>query len=191
MHDLPDGSGIVERAEVALNGSVRHIVMPLMAFLVLSIDQLSKGWIESYLPVGAVWTPFTCTERYFHVVHFTNTGAALGLFPGQSGLLALIAAITVVVVLSYAWRVPGDAWLIRLCMGLPVGGACGNLLDRLQQGHVTDFLLFTLPIDGHVLMLPAWNVADSAIVVGSIALVILFLRQQPARSLPPTRDQAV
>ena len=74
---------------------------------------------------------------------------------------------------------------MRFALGLQLGGAISNnLLDRLQLGHVTDFLLFTLPVGGKVYAWPAWNIADGSIVVGVILLGILVLwsdREQVAR----------
>ena len=66
---------------------------------------------------------------------------------------------------------------MKFCLGLQLGGAIGNnLFDRLRLGHVTDFLLFSLPVKDKVYIWPAWNVADGCIVVGTILLMILLLQ---------------
>jgi signal peptidase II len=68
---------------------------------------------------------------------------------------------------------------MRIAFGLQLGGAFGNLIDRLtQNGHVTDFLLFSLPVGDRVYQWPAWNIADASIVVGTILLAILLLRSE-------------
>jgi signal peptidase II len=74
---------------------------------------------------------------------------------------------------------------VKICLGLQLGGAIGNnLIDRVQLGHVTDFLLFSLPVGGRVYIWPAWNVADASIVVGTIGLVILLLRAESKKVEP-------
>ena len=163
-------------ARRARDFGVRWAWSPLVAVVIVVFDQWSKGLIEARLPVGAMLTPFPALEPWFKLVHYTNTGAAFGLLRGQSSLFVLIALVVVVVVLIYAHQLPGDSWGVRLCLGLQLGGAIGNLIDRLQVGHVTDFLLFTLPVGGRVYEWPAFNVADSSIVVGTILLAILLLR---------------
>jgi signal peptidase II len=82
----------------------------------------------------------------------------------------------VVAILVYARYIPADNWGVRICLGLQLGGAIGNnAIDRVRLGHVTDFLLFSLPVGERVYIWPAWNVADGCIVVGTILLAILIL----------------
>ena len=88
----------------------------------------------------------------------------------------MIALVVIVAVLVYARYLPAGSWAVRLCLGLQLGGAVGNLIDRIQWGHVTDFLSLTLPVRGRVLEWPAFNVADSSIVVGVILLAFLLMR---------------
>ena len=82
---------------------------------------------------------------------------------------------------------------MRICLGLQLGGAIGNLIDRLRfSGQVTDFVLFTLPVRGRVLLWPAFNVADASIVVGVLILAWILLRneapgQHPSSAITPER----
>jgi signal peptidase II len=154
------------------------ILLPLVAAVIVVLDQWSKSWIEANIPLGGALVPFPAAEPYFRLVHLTNTGAAFGLLRGQGGLFVMIAVVVIVAVLVYARYLPADNGAVRLCLGLQLGGAAGNLIDRIELGHVTDFLLFTLPVGGRVLEWPAFNVADSAIVVGVILLAILLLRNE-------------
>ena len=165
-------------ARCARNFGARWVWLPLIAVVIVVIDQWPKGLIETHLPMGATLTPFPALEPWFKLVHYTNTGSAFGLLRGQGSLLVLIALVVIVAVLVYAHQLPGDSWGVRFSLGLQLGGAIGNLIDRLQVGHVTDFLLFTLPVGGRVYEWPAFNVADSSIVVGVILLAILLLRSE-------------
>lgn len=158
-------------------------VVPLVALLVVVVDQWSKHLIVTNIPLGGAYVPFPALEPYFKLVHWPNTGAAFGLFQGQGSLFVVIAVVVIVAVLIYARYLPTDSTAVKICLGLQLGGAIGNnLFDRLRLGHVTDFLLFTLPVGDRVYMWPAWNVADASIVVGTIVLAVLLLRTERAES---------
>ncbi len=154
----------------------RWAFVPVVAAIVLVADQWTKALVEKNLPMWGAFAPFPALEPWFKLVHYSNTGAAFGLLRGQSSLFVLIALVVIVAVLVFARQLPTDNWAVRFCLGLQLGGAAGNLLDRLlKSGHVTDFLLLTLPVGGKVYQWPAFNVADSSIVVGVILLGILIL----------------
>lgn len=157
-------------------------LLPLLAAAIVAADQWTKGWIENNIPFNGSLTPFPALEPYFKLVYWSNTGAAFGILQGQASLFILIAVVVIVAVLVYARQLPAEGWAVRACLGLQLGGAVGNLIDRLEHaGHVTDFLLFTLPVGERVYMWPAWNIADGAIVVGTILLGILLLRAERQR----------
>lgn len=154
-------------------------IVPFVALIVVVLDQWTKSLVRKSIPLGGSYTPFPKLEAYFNLVHWPNTGAAFGLLQGQGILFVVIAVVVIVAVLVYARFLPADSLGVKICLGLQLGGAIGNnLIDRVQLGHVTDFLLFTLPVGGRVYMWPAWNVADASIVVGTIGLVILLLRAE-------------
>jgi len=166
--------------------SLQWAVVPLVAIIVVVVDQWSKSLIKKNIPLGGSYTPFPKLEAYFNLVHWPNTGAAFGLLQGQGSLFVVIAVVVIVAVLVYARFLPGDSLGVKLCLGLQLGGAIGNnLIDRVRLGHVTDFLLFTLPVGGRVYMWPAWNVADASIVVGTIGLVILLLKAEGQKTAAP------
>jgi signal peptidase II len=154
-----------------------------VAAVVVALDQWSKRLIEQNIPLGGYLAPFPALEPWFKLVHWTNTGAAFGLLRGQAPLFIAIALVVIVAVLIYSRQLPADSWAVRICLGLMLGGAIGNLIDRLHQsGQVTDFLLFSLPVGNRVYSWPAWNVADASIVVGTILLGILLLRSEQSKA---------
>ena len=147
------------RKASSLPGQWRIVVFFLTALLVVAADQLSKIWVRSNLAVGQS-LPETGILRLTHV---RNTGAAFGLFQGQSFPLTTVAIVGVVILLLYALviyrRFPSiDSTLGKVALGLVLGGTIGNLIDRLRLGYVTDFI--------DVGIWPPFNVADSAITVG-------------------------
>jgi len=133
------------------------------ALLLVAADQLSKLWIRSNLAVGES----LFEVGFFRLTRVHNSGAAFGLFQGQSFLLTIIALVGVTALLLYVLffhhRFPFlDNRLGKLALGLVLGGTVGNLSDRIHLGYITDFIDFNF--------WPAFNIADSAIVVGTIIL---------------------
>ncbi len=146
----------------------RNVVFFLTAFLIAFADQLSKLWIRTNLAIGQ-----SIPEVGFpRLTHITNTGSAFGLFQGQTFLLTIVALVSVAVLLLYAVlfyrRFPFlDNWLAWVGLSLVLGGTVGNLIDRLRLGYVTDFIDFGF--------WPAFNLADSTVVVGVIIFVYSLL----------------
>ena len=144
------------------------VVFFLTALLVVAADQPSKTWIRSNLAVGQS-LPET---GLFRLTHIYNTGAAFGLFQDQSFSLTIVAFIGIVVVLLFVFLIPRhfpslNTRLVKLALGLVLGGTIGNLVDRLRFGYVTDFI--------DIGIWPAFNVADSAVTV-SVILLLYSLR---------------
>ena len=146
------------------------MVFFLIALLVVVADQLSKLWIMTNLEIGQS----LFGKGFFEIVRVPpNTGAAFGLFPNQTFVLAIVGIVGIAFLLFYDLyiyrRYPYlDSSFSRVALGLILGGTIGNLIDRLrylfdQLGGVTDFI--------SVGWWPAFNLADSSVVVG----VILFI----------------
>ena len=141
----------------------RDVWFAAIAGLWIALDQVSKVIIRESLDPGEHWE----VASFFRVSHVANEGAAFGLFGSANGVLAVSAAVAVVVMVLYYLFPPVDHWLTRVGMALLLGGAVGNLLDRLYQGHVTDFINFS--------HFPAFNVADAGINLGVAAILLYFL----------------
>ena len=145
-----------------------NVVFFLIALLVVAADQLSKIWIRSNLAFGQS-LPET---GFFRLIHVHNTGAAFGLFHGQSFPLIIVALVGIVILLLYVLtgyhRFPfSDNRLGKVALGLVLGGTIGNLIDRLRFGYVTDFI--------DVGIWPTFNIADSTIVIGVIIFIYSLL----------------
>jgi signal peptidase II len=134
-----------------------------VAILVIVLDQVTKALIRGSLALGATRHVLPGIT----LVHTTNSGVAFSLLSGSAVTVTLLALIVLAVLIAYFARhnaVP----LVWLPTGMIAGGALGNLIDRLRLGAVTDFIKFP--------DWPAFNVADSAITLGVIALVLLIGR---------------
>jgi signal peptidase II len=154
----------------------RDLLFFSTAAAVVALDQLTKHLIRANLDQGDAF-PEGWPVR---LVHVTNTGAAFGILQEQNAFLVVTTLIGVAAILLYYWYPPFEHAMMTAAVGMILGGAVGNLSDRLRLGEVTDFI--------HFPHYPAFNVADSSIVVGVIALVILFLLTRPGAA-PRQRQQ--
>jgi signal peptidase II len=148
-----------------------------VALLVLALDQLTKSWVVASLPEGGWWSPVPGLWRVFRIVHTTNSGAAFGIFPQQGSFFILVAVVVVLAIVFYQQRLPINGWLIRLTLGLQLGGATGNLVDRLRYGSVIDFI--------DIGFWPIFNLADLSIVVG-VAVLAYHLWREDQRVVNPS-----
>lgn len=150
-----------------MSSSLRHwLFLLLVVVAVVAADQLSKRAVIDTLQLGESSKLIPPLYPYFQITHSENTGAAFG-FLQQSGDLFLVVAIVVVAIMLYFYpRVPDDAHLTRFAVGLIIGGAIGNALDRVFHGAVIDFIHYQLP--GVVSNVS--NLADHAIVIGVILI---------------------
>lgn len=163
----------------------RYGILFGVAFAALVADQVTKRVVEANL---ALYESIPVVGHYLSWTHTQNTGAAFSLLQGAGGLFVLIAVVVSAVIVYYAPRLPTRDWLSRVALGLQLGGALGNLIDRLRQGYVTDFIHFKIPEIGFDW--PVFNIADSCIVVGVVLLVALSVLREGRRkpSSGPSAD---
>lgn len=149
-------------------------------------DRLSKLAIEARV---APWETIVVIPGFFQIIRTENPGIVFGLLAGGGGalqpvLLGVAATAVLVGVFVYFWRLPAKLppgqKHVRTALALVLGGAAGNLYDRLARGSVTDFLDFHLG-GWHW---PAFNLADSAITLGVLWLLVDFARARPEAPSP-------
>lgn len=144
----------------------------VVAGIIITLDQLTKEWIRMNVPKYGSIIPIPALGEYFVFEHVDNYGAAFGILQNQSVLFTIIATVVAIAILVYVRYLPTDNYFVRLLLGLQLGGALGNLIDRLSQGFVTDFVKMGIP---GVYYWPNYNIADSSIVIGVIALGIYIM----------------
>ena len=155
-----------------------NIAFFVIAAVIITADQLTKNWIRGYTGEQPIFK-----AGIFRIIIVENTGASFGMFQGQNFVLTIVAVLGIVFILAVAalltWRFPRvDAWLPKIALGLILGGTAGNLMDRLNQGYVTDFI--------DIGPWPTFNVADSSMVVGVILLVCYVLFSKRVRDAFPS-----
>ena len=153
-----------------------------LAAVIIIFDQWTKTLVRTNLGFSEFWSPWPWLAPYARIVNWHNTGAAFGMFQRFGGVFTVLAILVSLAILYYFPQVPREDWYLRLAMGMQLGGALGNLIDRLTQGgYVTDFV--------SIGNFPVFNVADASISVG-VAVLILGLwikeRSQP-KATPDTQ----
>ena len=177
LDSITDASPVTEKgtiAEVSPRVStisrawLLDIFLAVVIAVVFVLDQISKAWVRDHLiPGGSI-----PAEGLIRITHTANPGSAFGLFPNQTTLLMLGSVLGIGILLLFyrSQSIPG-LWL-RASLGLQLGGAAGNLVDRITLGKVTDFI--------DIGAWPIFNLADSAIVVG-LGILAWFLLRSPRR----------
>ena len=145
------------------------MLLPIVTLITVIIDQLIKREVMVLLRPGQSWAPIPALERWFTFTYVTNTGAAFGLFPSHGYIFVVVAVVVAIAIAIYYWHMPEGQVLIKISLGLQLGGAVGNLIDRLLYGHVVDFV--------DLKFWPVFNLADTSIVLGVALLAYALLRE--------------
>jgi signal peptidase II len=152
----------------------------IAGFLVI-IDQVSKAYVRAHLALGETWMPLEWLAPYARIVHWSNTGVAFGMFQGMNEVFKVLAMLVALAIIFYFPRVPEKDWTLRVAMGMQLGGAVGNLIDRFSSGHVLDFV--------SIGNFPVFNVADSSITVGvGVLLLGLWLDERKKKKDLPSAE---
>ncbi len=147
----------------AYSSSLRiGIIFPFLALVVVLLDQVSKVWITNHLTPGQ-----SIPMGLLLITYVRNSGAAFGLLANQGVLILFAVLIGVAAIILYYAYPPFQTNWIRVSLGLLLGGAIGNLIDRLRFGFVVDFIDFRI--------WPVFNIADAAITTGIIILAYYLL----------------
>jgi signal peptidase II len=155
-----------------------RLTLLILSALVIVADRLSKDWIVTHIRAGSA---ITVIPGVFRLTHVLNTGAAFSLFSDSLSPLAVrnalivFSILAVLIVAFMLWRVGRTLTLTSVALALILGGAIGNLYDRLRLQHVVDFLEVKI-VHYHW---PDFNVADSCIVIGACLLLLEIFRPQP------------
>lgn len=153
---------------IRMKGPVKELPFFLVALVVVALDQVSKFFIRANMIPGQSIPE----EGFFRITYVTNVGGAFGILSNQAFLITLTAIAGIAAILIYARYPLFNRMLVRVALGLLLGGAVGNLIDRIRFGEVVDFI--------DVGAWPVFNLADSAIVVGVIIIIfyLLFLARR-------------
>lgn len=143
----------------------------LIALFVILLDQITKWLIVSKMNLG---DSIPIIDNILYITSHRNRGAAWGILQGQMWLFYVITIIVIIAIMYYIHKAARGKWLLGISLALMLGGAIGNFIDRVVRKEVVDFIhtyIFTYNF-------PVFNIADSALVVGVIVLMIQMLREE-------------
>jgi signal peptidase II len=135
-----------------------------IAGFIIALDQWTKNIVRTQLEFGQAWVPWDWLSPYARIVYWHNSGAAFGLGQNLSIVITVLAIFVAGAIIIYFPQIPKTDWPLRIALSMQLGGAVGNLIDRLTIGFVTDFI--------SVGTFPVFNVADSSISVGVVVLIM-------------------
>ncbi|MCB0351652.1 MAG: signal peptidase II [Bdellovibrionales bacterium] len=156
----------------------KYMVLIVMTLAITAFDQYTKMIVHSTFDLGE---SVNVINDFFNLTYVRNTGAAFGIF-GQSHPLfrqiffLSIPPIAVFIIVIFLYNLPSTEKLEIFALSIISGGAVGNYIDRIRYGYVIDFLDFHI---NNKYSWPAFNVADSAIVIGVAILALLMFRKKP------------
>lgn len=145
--------------------------LALIAAAVITADQLSKQLVAARMEAGQ---SLAVMEGVLYITYVRNPGAAFGMLPYQTAFFITITVVVAALIVYYNRVLSGDHRLLRFGLALQLGGALGNLVDRVREGYVIDFINFTV-------WPPVFNLADTAIVTGIGLFLIAFWRDPGLR----------
>ena len=163
---------------IAARSRARHwIVFAAIAVTVVALDQLGKAWVvASFLP----GEPVDVLGEWLRIWYVANNGALFGLFADNAALFAALSiGVMALIVWFHGRAMSGSGWLATAALGLLLGGAVGNFIDRVRLGYVVDFVDMGFPGGWRFY---TWNVADAAITTAIFLLLVMVV-------LPPGRSE--
>ncbi len=165
-----------------LSNKILNIIFSISAIIVFVLDQYTK-YIVNMQPEEIF--PIEVIPKLFYITRVTNTGAAFGIFQDKTKIFIIISIVAIILIIILKIKLNIPSVFYNLALGFILGGAAGNLLDRiLYSGEVTDYL--------HLEYFAVFNVADSFIVIGfGIILIIIirtFFKKDPAKQIDSEKN---
>ncbi|HYM16706.1 MAG TPA: signal peptidase II [Dehalococcoidia bacterium] len=146
----------------------RDLLFFAIAAVIVGADQFTKWLVRSNLALGEQWPDHAILHA--RIIHVVNSGAAFGILQGQTPFLIVTSMLGLGAIVLYYLYPPMEHGLIRVALGMQLGGAIGNLIDRVRVGEVTDFI--------DVGRFPTFNVADASISISIVVVLIFFALQE-------------
>jgi signal peptidase II len=152
---------------------INYAALFLVAGFIIALDQWTKSLVRT-LPLGGTWLPsgWEWLAPYARIVYWYNSGAAFGSFQGYGWVFTILAFVVVGLIIYYYPQVDDHDWWLKLAMGMQMGGALGNVVDRLTQGDLKAMVLGPVTDFISVGNFAVFNVADASISVGVVVLLL-------------------
>lgn len=160
---------------------LKNPIVLAVAGTVLALDQLTKSWVVAHISLGESREISSWLAPLFSLTYVTNTGIVFGLFQGMGDTLLIVVLIAIGAIFLFYRHLPSGPISIHIALGLQLGGALGNLVDRLTRGAVVDFIDLNFWPLHHW---PIFNLADASIVTGVVLLLLVMLTEKDRQPAP-------
>lgn len=152
------------------------IILVGIALLIIGLDQWSKALVREQIALGSEVYPIPFLAPFFRFTYWKNTGAAFGIFQNANMPLLILSILISLVVVWLYFKSEDEPLAFRISLAMMLGGAIGNMIDRIRFGFVTDFIA--------VGSFPVFNIADSAVTVGvAIMLIAMLIHERKTKSI--------
>jgi len=141
-----------------------YLFLGSISGFIVALDQWTKTVVESNLVFNETWMPVAWLRPFLRIVHWKNTGAAFGIGQGLNYFFMILSILVILVIVYYFPLIPDSDRFFQTALSMQLGGAIGNLIDRINHGYVTDFI--------SVGRFPVFNVADASITLGVGVLLL-------------------
>ena len=166
--------GISKLNNTSPNNNFLASIRPLIigSGILIALDQWTKSLVTNNISFLGTWLPkqLAHLSSEFRIVHWRNSGAAFGMFSNGNLIFLILAIIASIFIITFYPMIEKGDWSLRIAMILQLGGAIGNMLDRIKYGYVIDFI--------SIRNLPVFNVADSCILLGVVLLLVSVTIQE-------------
>jgi len=162
------------------SGGRNFALAALVMVAIVAADQASKAWILGRLGPNGDTNQIKIIPGFLRFIYVENSGAAFGLFQGKSPILTILAMLVIAFLIVYFRHAIAQSRWLSLALGLQLGGALGNVIDRFRHGFVVDFV--------NVPKWPTFNVSDSAITIGVIMLGLYLITRDTVSTDVPQSD---
>ncbi len=164
---------------------IKGLVMLLgIAGLLIALDQWSKALVREQIAMGSEVYPIPFLAPFFRFTYWKNTGAAFGIFQNANMPLLILSILISLVVVWLYFKSEDEPLIFRISLAMMLGGAIGNMIDRIRFGFVTDFIA--------VGRFPVFNIADAAVTVGVAIMLIAMLiheRKEKAKATDGVQNE--
>ncbi len=161
-----------------------YLFLFTVAGIIVALDQWTKNLVRENIPTGGFWLPdgWDALAPYARTVHWHNTGAAFGMFKNGATLFTALAFIVIIAIIWFYREIDPSDWYLRFALALQLGGAIGNLIDRLlYDGIVTDWI--------SIGNFAVFNVADASITIGTVIMLIgVWKMEKKEKQAKATRE---
>ncbi len=163
--------------------AISLIVLLLIGATIFTLDRITKLLVLQNLAEYESWAPIPALARLVRITHITNSGAAFGLFEKSGNIFMVVAILVALAIVYYVSTYPSLPGLVQFSLGLQLGGALGNMWDRIAFGSVVDFV--------DIGFWPIFNVADSSIVIGVLILMFWLWQEEERQKQQKATDTPV